>query len=134
MLSWKHILCGFALIEIGPKVPLPPSLNQQTRTLFFTGKGGVGKTSLSCATAIALAELGKRILLVSTDPASNLDEMLGVALSDIPVAVPDIAGLSAMNIDQEQAANDYRSRVLDQMGPAASDAKKATVREQLSGA
>ena len=52
--------------------------------LFFTGKGGVGKTSLACATAIALADAGKRVLLVSTDPASNLDEMLGVALDDSP--------------------------------------------------
>ena len=51
-----------------------------TRVAFFTGKGGVGKTSLACATAIALADAGKRVLLVSTDPASNLDEVLGVTL------------------------------------------------------
>jgi arsenite-transporting ATPase len=49
-----------------------------TRHLFFTGKGGVGKTSVACATAVALADSGKRVLLVSTDPASNLDEVLGV--------------------------------------------------------
>ena len=57
-------------------------LAQPTRFLFFTGKGGVGKTSLSTATAIALADAGRRVLLVSTDAASNLDEMLGVPLSN----------------------------------------------------
>ncbi|NKN39348.1 arsenical pump-driving ATPase [Agrobacterium sp. a22-2] len=110
------------------------ALNAPTKYLFFTGKGGVGKTSLSCASAITLADRGLRILLVSTDPASNLDEMLGVALSDSPVAVPDVPGLFAMNIDPEQAADDYRRRVIEQLGPAASDAEKSTVREQLSGA
>jgi arsenite-transporting ATPase len=56
-------------------------LESPTRYLFFTGKGGVGKTSLACATAITLVDRGKRVLLVSTDPASNLDQVLGVALS-----------------------------------------------------
>lgn len=109
-------------------------LQKPTRHLFFTGKGGVGKTSLSCATAIALADQGLKILLVSTDPASNLDEMLGVTLGSDPTAVPGIAGLSAMNIDPESAAEDYRKRVLDQMAPDATDKDRATVREQLSGA
>ena len=75
-----------------------------TRHLFFTGKGGVGKTSISTATAIALADAGRRVLLVSTDPASNLDEMLGVALGDHPTAVPGAPGLKPMNIDPDQAA------------------------------
>ncbi|MCM2475774.1 arsenical pump-driving ATPase [Rhizobium sp. CG5] len=110
------------------------ALNAPTKYLFFTGKGGVGKTSLSCASAIALADRGLRILLVSTDPASNLDEMLGVALSDSPVAVPDVPGLFAMNIDPEQAAEDYRRRVIAQLGPSVTDTEKSTVREQLSGA
>jgi arsenite-transporting ATPase len=109
-------------------------LTKPSRHLFFTGKGGVGKTSISCATAIALADKGLKILLVSTDPASNLDEMLGVALGSDPTAVPGVPGMSAMNIDPETAAEEYRLRVLDQMGPAATDQEKATVREQLSGA
>ncbi|MEC9463682.1 MAG: arsenical pump-driving ATPase [Pseudomonadota bacterium] len=109
-------------------------LQNPTRHLFFTGKGGVGKTSLGCATAIALADQGLKILLVSTDPASNLDEMLGLTLGSDPAAVPGVPGLSAMNIDPESAAEEYRARVLDQMGPLATPKDKATVREQLSGA
>lgn len=105
-----------------------------TRYLFFTGKGGVGKTSLSCAVALDLADRGKRVLLVSTDPASNLDEMLGAVLSDEPKSVPSAAGLFAMNIDPDKAAEDYRVRVIDQMGPEATEEDRATVREQLSGA
>ena len=110
------------------------ALNNPTSYLFFTGKGGVGKTSLSCATAIALADRGLSVLLVSTDPASNLDEMLGVALSNKPCQVPEVRGLFAMNIDPEAAAAEYRTRVLDQLGAGASEAEKATVQEQLSGA
>ena len=110
------------------------ALNAPTPFLFFTGKGGVGKTSLACATAIGLADRGFRVLLVSTDPASNLDEMLEVALTDSPTPVPNVAGLSAMNIDPEAAAESYRTRVLAQLGPAATPDERSTVREQLSGA
>ena len=105
-----------------------------TRHLFFTGKGGVGKTTLACATALALADRGKSVLLISTDPASNLDEMFATTLSNAPQPVPGAPGLSAMNIDPEVAAEAYRQRVLEQLGPDASDAERATVREQLSGA
>ena len=108
--------------------------NGTTPFLFFTGKGGVGTTSLSCAVALALAGQGKRVLLVSTDPASNLDEMLGAPLTDRPVAIPDAANLFAMNIDPDKAAEGYRARVLGQLGPDADEAEKAAVREQLSGA
>jgi arsenite-transporting ATPase len=73
------------------------ALDAQTPFLFFTGKGGVGKTSLACATAVGLADRGSRVLLVSTDPASNLDEMLEVSLTDSPAPVPNAAGLFAMN-------------------------------------
>ena len=98
------------------------------------GKGGVGKTSLSTATAIALADAGGRVLLVSTDAASNLDEMLGIRLSNQPVSVPAVAGLSVLNIDPDAAAEAYRLRVLAQLESDASDHERATVREQLSGA
>ncbi len=109
-------------------------LSHPTRHLFFTGKGGVGKTSLSTAAALALADGGKQVLLVSTDAASNLDEMLGIALRNIPTPVPGAPGLSVLNIDPDTAAESYRQRVLVQMGTGASDAERATVREQLSGA
>ncbi|OGA58935.1 MAG: arsenical pump-driving ATPase [Burkholderiales bacterium RIFCSPHIGHO2_01_FULL_64_960] len=109
-------------------------LAQPTRFLFFTGKGGVGKTSLSTAAAIALADAGRQVLLVSTDAASNLDEMLGVPLSNQPVAVPGVPGLHMLNIDPDTAAEAYRQRVLAQLESTATSDERATVREQLSGA
>eukprot|EP00456_Euglypha_rotunda_P023294 TRINITY_DN193_c2_g1_i1.p1 TRINITY_DN193_c2_g1~~TRINITY_DN193_c2_g1_i1.p1 ORF type:complete len:670 (+),score=112.37 TRINITY_DN193_c2_g1_i1:233-2242(+) len=109
-------------------------LNHPTRHLFFTGKGGVGKTSISAAVALTLADAGKRVLLVSTDAASNLDEMLGIELRNIPTSVPETPGLKVLNIDPDTAAESYRQRVLAQMGAGASQAELSTVREQLSGA
>ncbi len=116
---------------IGEKAGL---LDQPTRHLFFTGKGGVGKTSLSTATALALADAGKKVLLVSTDAASNLDEMLGIELRNTPVLVPGAPGLSVLNIDPDTAAQSYRQRVLAQMAAGTTAAELDTVREQLSGA
>lgn len=113
---------------------LPQFLHHATRFMFFTGKGGVGKTSLSTATAIHLADQGKQVLLVSTDAASNLDAMLNMSLSNHPSPVPGVPGLAVLNIDPEDAALAYRQRVIAQMPSDSSDAEKATVREQLSGA
>lgn len=109
-------------------------LQHATRNLFFTGKGGVGKTSLSCAAAIAMADGGKRVLLVSTDPASNLDEVLGVRLSSRPTAVATVSGLFAMNIDPEAAAREYRERLVGPYRGVLPDAAVASIEEQLSGA
>lgn len=109
-------------------------LTRPTRHLFFTGKGGVGKTSLSTASAVTLADMGKKVLLVSTDAASNLDEMLGIELRNTPVPVPGVPGLSVLNIDPDTAAESYRQRVLAQMGSTATSQELSTVREQLSGA
>ena len=109
-------------------------LESPTRFLFFTGKGGVGKTSLACASAVALADRGLRVLLVSTDPASNLDEVLGVTLGSEARAVPGMPRLSALNIDPEAAAQAYRERLV---GPYRGKLPEAVVRsmeEQLSGA
>lgn len=109
-------------------------LDRATRILFFTGKGGVGKTSLACSTAVALAERGKRVLLVSTDPASNLDEVLGVRLSGEPTAVPGTPGLHALNINPEAAAQAYRDRVVGPYRDVLPEAALNSMEEQLSGA
>lgn len=109
-------------------------IDAPSRYLFFTGKGGVGKTALACATAIRLADEGKRVLLVSTDPASNLDEMLGVTLSNRPTPIPGVAGLAALNIDPENAADEYRERVISPYRELWTDTQIAELREQLAGA
>jgi arsenite/tail-anchored protein-transporting ATPase len=108
-------------------------LERAARNLFFTGKGGVGKTTLACATALGLADRGKRVLLVSTDPASNLDEVLGVSLNNRPAPVPGVAGLFALNIDPEAAAREYRERVVGPYRGVLPAAVVAGMEEQLSG-
>ncbi|HZW13461.1 MAG TPA: arsenical pump-driving ATPase [Noviherbaspirillum sp.] len=105
-----------------------------TRYLFFTGKGGVGKTSLSCATGLSLAEAGKRVLVVSTDPASNLDEVLGTPLSQAPTEIAGAPGLFALNIDPEAAAHAYRERMVGPYRGILPPAAIASMEEQFSGA
>ena len=104
------------------------------RHLFFTGKGGVGKTSLACASAVTLAERGKRVLLVSTDPASNLDAVLGTNLANEPTAVVGLANLLAMNIEPEQAAREYRERTVSPYRGILSPYEFSLLEERLSGA
>ncbi|MCK6392414.1 arsenical pump-driving ATPase [Zoogloea sp.] len=106
----------------------------QTRYLFFTGKGGVGKTSLSCATGLAMADAGRKVLIVSTDPASNLDEVLGVGLSQTPTAIPGAPGLFALNIDPEAAAHAYRERMVAPYRGVLPAAAIQSMEEQFSGA
>lgn len=116
------------------KLPLyQPDPAGATRFLFFTGKGGVGKTSLSCATALTLADAGKRVLLVSTDPASNLDEVLETPLSGKPAPVAGAPGLDALNIDPVAAAEAYRERVIGPMRGLLPEAALRSMEEQLSG-
>ena len=112
-------------------MPLP---KLDTRHAFFTGKGGVGKTSLSCATGLALADSGKKVLIVSTDPASNLDEVLGVALNQSPTEVPDAPNLWALNIDPEASAHAYRERMVGPYRGILPDAAIRSMEEQFSGA
>ncbi|HYF77763.1 MAG TPA: arsenical pump-driving ATPase [Symbiobacteriaceae bacterium] len=106
----------------------------ETRFLFFTGKGGVGKTSLSCATALRLADAGRRVLLVSTDPASNLDDVLQVGLGQEPQLVPGAPGLMAANLDPEAAAAAYREKVVGPYRDLLPAEAVASMEEQLSGA
>jgi len=109
-------------------------LDNPTPFLFFTGKGGVGKTSVSCALAVSLADSGKRILLISTDPASNLDQVLNTSISGKPTPVTDMDNLFAVNIDPERAAQEYRDRVI---GPYRGELPESMIQqmeEQLSGA
>lgn len=109
-------------------------LSDATRALFVTGKGGVGKTSLACALAVGLADRGRRTLLVSTDPASNLDEVLGVALSSAPTAVPGAPGLFASNLDPIESARAYRERILGPVRGLLPAGTLSSIEEQLSGA
>jgi arsenite-transporting ATPase len=109
-------------------------VDRAPRHLFFTGKGGVGKTSVACASALALAERGRRVLLVSTDPASNLDEVLGTSLGAAPTPVTGVANLLAMNIDPEAAAQAYRERIVGPYRGVLPDATVRSIEEQLSGA
>ena len=106
----------------------------RTRHLFFTGKGGVGKTSLACATALALADAGRRVLVVSTDPASNLDEVLGAPLGAAPTAIPGAPNLFALNIDPVAAAEAYRERMVAPYRGLLPEAAIRSMEEQFSGA
>ncbi len=105
-----------------------------TRYLFFTGKGGVGKTSIACATAIRLAEAGRRVLLVSTDPASNVGQVFGVGIGDKVTAIPAAPGLFALEIDPQAAAQAYRDRIVGPVRGKLPEAVVKGIEEQLSGA
>ena len=109
-------------------------LQNMPRVLFFTGKGGVGKTSTACATAIHQAAAGEKVLLVSTDPASNIDEVLDTRLTGEPTAVSGVENLYALNIDPRAAAAAYRARAIDPYRGVLPDAVLETMEEQLSGA
>ncbi|MGU0057280.1 ArsA-related P-loop ATPase, partial [Enterobacter hormaechei] len=99
--------------------------------LFFTGKGGVGKTSISCATAIRLAELGKRVLLVSTDPASNVGQVFDQTIGNTIQPVTAVPGLSALQIDPQDAAQQYRARIINPIKGLLPDDVVNSISEQL---
>ena len=108
-------------------------LDHPPRFLFFTGKGGVGKTSIACATAITLAGQGRTVLLVSTDPASNVGQVFGLSIGNTITAIPAVAGLSALEIDPDQAAQAYRERIVGPVRGLLPEAEVASITEQLSG-
>ncbi len=109
-------------------------LKQPPRFLFFTGKGGVGKTSIACATAMQLADDGKRVLLVSTDPASNVGQVFGVTIGDQITAISAMERLFALEIDPQAAAQIYRDRIVGPVRGILPESVVKSIEEQLSGA
>ena len=109
-------------------------LEQPPRFLFFTGKGGVGKTSLACATAVRLADSGRRVLLVSTDPASNVGQVFDTQIGNRLVTINAVPGLTALEIDPEAAAGAYRERIVGPVRGVLPEDVVRGIEEQLSGA
>ncbi|MEY2343306.1 arsenical pump-driving ATPase [Acidithiobacillus sp. IBUN Pt1247-S3] len=109
-------------------------LQHPPRYLFFTGKGGVGKTSIACATAIQLAETGKNVLLVSTDPASNVGQVFSVDIGNRITPIRAVPHLSALEIDPEAAAHAYRERLVGPVRGVLPDDVVKGIEESLSGA
>lgn len=111
------------------------NLNQinLTKYLFFTGKGGVGKTSTACAIAVSLADEGKNVLLISTDPASNLQDVFNTELDGKGVAIDEVPGLVVANLDPEEAAREYRESVIGPYRGKLPDSVIENMEEQLSG-
>jgi len=104
-----------------------------TKYLFFTGKGGVGKTSMACATAVSLADSGKKIMLISTDPASNLQDVFGTELNNKGVQIKDVPNLVVSNFDPILAASEYKESVVGPYRGKLPDAVIENMEEQLSG-
>jgi arsenite-transporting ATPase len=102
--------------------------------MFFTGKGGVGKTSLACAQAVLLADQGRRVLLVSTDPASNVGQVFDVVIGNRVTPIPAVPGLSALEIDPQAAAQAYRDNLIGPVRGVLPEAVVRSMEEQLSGA
>jgi len=105
-----------------------------TRFIFFTGKGGVGKTTVASAMAVALAESGRRVLLASTDPASNLDDVFEMEAGSEPTWVEAVPGLSLLNLDPVASASAYRERIIGPYRGVLPAAAVRSMEEQLSGA
>ena len=108
-------------------------LQNPPRYFFFTGKGGVGKTSIACATAMDLTDRGKRVLLVSTDPASNIAQVFAQEIGNHLTSIDGVSGLSALEIDPEEAVAQYRERILGPLRGAIPDEELTAAAEQLSG-
>lgn len=113
--------------------PFNPQAISLTKYLFFTGKGGVGKTSAACATAVTLADSGKKVLLISTDPASNLQDVFNTDLNNKGVKIEDVPNLVVANLDPIQAAAEYRESVIGPYRGKLPDAVITNMEEQLSG-
>lgn len=104
-----------------------------TQYIFFTGKGGVGKTSVACATAVGLADAGNKILLVSTDPASNLQDVFDMPLDNKGTVIKEVPNLTVINLDPEQAAQEYKESVIGPYRGKLPESVIINMEEQLSG-
>ncbi|NLK42857.1 MAG: TRC40/GET3/ArsA family transport-energizing ATPase, partial [Tissierellia bacterium] len=104
-----------------------------TKYIFFTGKGGVGKTSTACALAVALADSGKKIMLISTDPASNLQDVFNTELNNKGVTIKEVPNLIVANFDPEEAAAEYRESVIGPYRGKLPEIVIENMEEQLSG-
>lgn len=113
--------------------PYNPSSIEHTKYFFFTGKGGVGKTSVACATAVNLADSGKSVMLISTDPASNLQDVFGVELDNKGISIPEVPNLTVVNLDPIEAAQAYKEKVIGPYKGLLPDAAIVNMEEQLSG-
>lgn len=109
-------------------------LSPPSKFLFFTGKGGVGKTSIACASALKLCAAGKNVLLVSTDPASNIGQIFNQQIGNRLTNIEKVVGLTGLEIDPQSAAETYRNRVLESVQGVLSTAGIQHIQEQLSGA
>jgi arsenite-transporting ATPase len=123
-----------AVKEVAVKMKLfdPRNINL-TKYLFYTGKGGVGKTSVACATAVSLADSGKSVLLISTDPASNLQDVFSMELTNKGIPIPDVPNLVVANLDPIQAAAEYRESVIAPYRGKLPESVLTNMEEQLSG-
>jgi len=130
------MLVDVALVTLvnNPEAKGMTFLADPPRFLFYTGKGGVGKTSIACASAVKLADEGKKVLLVSTDPASNVAQVFGIKIGNHITTVESVPNLSALEIDPQQAAQAYRDRIVGPVRGVLPDAVVAGIEEQLSGA
>ena len=132
-----HSIGGCGCVRFGlvsTSLPLLDWSARPTRFVLFTGKGGVGKTTVAAAIAVALAESGLRVLLVSTDPASNLSDVFEMTTGAQPSSVGSVDGLDVMDLDPQAAADEYRSRVIDPYRGVLPDAEVAALEEKLAGA
>mgnify|MGYP004704472075 CR=1 FL=1 len=104
-----------------------------TKYLFFTGKGGVGKTSIACAVAVNLADNGKKVLLISTDPASNLQDVFSAKIDGRGVSIDGVPYLKVANLNPEEAAREYRESVIAPYKGKLPESVISNMEEQLSG-